>query len=179
MFKYLLLSIAIFGTAIVLPELAVAAPLNSLAKMSSSQIEASLPRAHPAEYYQYAQRLFNQGRRDDAVFWFYVGQLRYRFHLATNPTLPEDGDPAVFAALNDTIGKEINEYAGGDPVTWVAAIDRALLWDKNSPNYFTSKERHHQKYDGIRAGLVKLRQTIQSQAQEIRTERTKVGLPNR
>jgi hypothetical protein len=165
-----------FGVTAV-PTLAVAAPLIS--PKSSSQIETSLPRAHPAAYYQYAQQLFDRGRKDDAVFWFYVGQLRYRFHLGANPMLPEDGDPAVFASLNETIGREINEYAGGDPVTWVAAIDRALLWDRDSPNYFTSKQRYRQKYEAIRAGLVKLRQTIQSQAQEIRTERSKVGLPNR
>jgi hypothetical protein len=179
MFRYLLLSIAMCGTIATLPQTA-AAQLNQLTgKMTPAQVEASLPRAHPAEYYLYAQRLFQSGRKDDAVFWFYVGQLRYRFHLSANPNLPEDRDPAVFASLNEDIGRQINEYAGGNPATWVVAIDRALAWDRTAPNYFTSKQRFSKQYSDIRTGLGKLREMIQSDAQNIKNERTNNGLPNR
>lgn len=162
------------------PQLAVANPPKQPAsKMTPAQVEASLPRAHPVEYYEYAVRLFESGRKDDAVFWFYVGQLRYRFHLSANPNLPEDRDPAVFASLNDGIGRSINEYAGGNPATWVLAIDRALAWDRTTPNYFTSKQRFSKQYSDIRTGLGKLREMIQSDAQNIKNERTNNGLPNR
>ena len=180
MLKYLVLAIAMCGNIISLQKHAVAVPVNHpIADSGSSQTEAKLPRAHPVEYYQYAQQLAREGRKDDAVFWFYVEQLRYGFHLSANPNLPEDGDPAVFAALNATLGQELNEYAGGDPTTWVAAIDRALVWDLNSPNYFTSKQQFRAKYTAIRSGLMELKQTIQAQAGEIRHQRSKVGLPNR
>ncbi len=179
MFKFLLLLTVILCSVTVLPKLTAAAPLvDPTSKMSSAQFEANLPRMHPAVYYQYAQRLFDEGRRDDAVFWFYVGQLRYRFYLSANPTLP-DSDPALFVSLNATVGQEINEYAGGAPATWIAAIDRALAWDMTSPNYFTSKEHFHKEYIVVRSGLIELKKMIQSQAQEIRTQRTKSGLPNR
>jgi hypothetical protein len=180
MFKYSLLSIAMLGTMAILPQLVVAAPPDRpTSTMTLAQVEASLPRAHPAEYYLYAQRLFQSGRKDDAVFWFYVGQLRYRFYLSANPKLPESGDPAVFASLNDSIGRSINEYAGGNPTTWVVAIDRALAWDKISPNYFTSKQQFPAQYNGITTGLSKLREMVQSEAENIKNERTNNGLPNR
>lgn len=180
MFKYLLVLSAVFGVLTTLPPSVIAAPPNQpTSKMSPAQVEASLPRSHPAEYYLYAQRLFQTGRRDDAVFWFYVGQLRYRLHLSANPQLPESGDPAAFAALNDSIGRSINEYAGGNPTTWVTAIDRALAWDRTTPNYFTSKQRFSKQYSDVRTGLGKLREMIQSDAQDIKNERTNNGLPNR
>ncbi|WP_373542600.1 hypothetical protein [Chamaesiphon sp.] len=178
MLKYLLLSLAI-GSLNILPNRAVAISSDRPIDRNTSEVEAKLPSAHPTAYYLYAQKLYQAGRRDDAVFWFYVGQLRYRFHLSANPNLPQDGDPAIFASLNATLGQEINEYAGGDPVTWVAAIDRALKWDLNSPNYFTSKQQFNPKYTAIRTGLMELKQTIQAQAEEIRLQRSKIGLPNR
>ncbi len=180
MFKQLLLLTTIFFAVMILPEMASSAPLdNPVLKMSSAEFEANLPSLHPVEYYQYAQRLFNEGHRDDAVFWFYVGQLRYRFYLSANPTLPVSGEPALLASLNATVGQEINEYAGGNPAMWVAAIDRALAWDMTSPNHFTSKEHFHKEYNAVRSGLIELKKMIQSQAQEIRSQRAKHGLPER
>src|SRR5262245_22183604 len=100
--------------------------LGKLKDLPPAKIEAALPNEHPSAYYGYAQRLFSQGKKDDAVFWFYVGQLRYRFHLKANPSLDRGGDPAAFGALSATIGGTINGYAGGNPKEWVKAIDRAL-----------------------------------------------------
>ena len=42
---------------------------------------------HPAGYYRRAADLMRAGRRDEAVFVFYLGQLRYRTHLAARPDL--------------------------------------------------------------------------------------------
>ncbi len=177
MFKYLLLLTSILFLVTALPQLAT--PLDLLTSKMSSADEANLPSMHPAAYYKYAKQLFNEGRKDDAVFWFYVGQLRYRFFLTANPTIAEARYQAPFSALNATIGEEINEYAGGNTTTWVAAIDRALAWDLTSPNYFTSKEHFHKEYIAIRNGLVELKKFIQSHAQEIKAQRAKSGLPNR
>ena len=143
------------------------------------KIEAALPNEHPSTYYIYAGRLLQEGKKDDAVFWFYVGQLRYRFHLKANPNLEPDGDPAVFSSLNATIGLAINEYAGGSVKGWVKAMDRALKWDEETANGFTSKEKFPAIYEEIRAGLKKLRDQVESQADSIRDQRKKAGLENR
>lgn len=143
------------------------------------KIEAALPNEHPAAYYIYAKRLFEEGKKDDAVFWFYVGQLRYRIHLKANPKLDPSGDPAVFSSLSATLGKALNEYAGGSVKGWVAAMDRALKWDAENPNGFTSKEKFAKIYEENRAGLKELRDQVQKQAATIREQRKQAGLENR
>src|SRR6266513_48400 len=75
---------------ILLTLLSAYAPLHAalspedLKKLPPATIEAALPNEHPSAYYGYAARLFREGKKDEAVFWFYVGQLRYRFHLKPN-----------------------------------------------------------------------------------------------
>ena len=100
--------------------------------------------------------------KQEAVFWFYVGQLRYRYYLAANPDLPRDGDPAVFASLSEVIGRPINEYAGGKPDLWIAEINHALEWDAAHDNGFTPKSKSPDNYRQIRAGLVALRDHVVS-----------------
>jgi hypothetical protein len=56
---------------------------------------AQAPNLSPDVLYLLAARLFAAGRRDEAVVWFYVAQIRVRFRLAVAPDLPPDGEPAV------------------------------------------------------------------------------------
>jgi len=154
-------------------------PEDILKKLPYAKIEAALPNASPETYYLYAARLFKDGKKDDAVFWFYVGQLRYRFFLKANPNLDPSGAPALFASLSATIGQTINEYAAGNVKEMVAAMDKALKWDADNVNGFTSKEKFAAIYEQNRAGLKKLRDQAASQAEKIREQRKKNGLENR
>ncbi|WP_166345835.1 hypothetical protein [Phytoactinopolyspora limicola] len=140
---------------------------------------ADLVDAHPAAYYQHAARLFEDGHKDDAVFWFYAGQLRFRFHLMANPDLPRDEDPALFAALSQSVGAPLNLYAVGDVDALVAQIDAVLEWDTTTPNNFTSREDHRTEWENVRGGLTALRDTFLRDADAIRAERTRRGLENR
>ncbi len=153
--------------------------LGDLKKLPPAKIEAALPNRDPSAYYGYAIRLFDEGKKDDAVFWFYVGQLRSRFYLKANPSLHPGDDPAAFSALNATIGPTINGYAGGNVKEWGKAIDRALKWDAKMTNGFTSKEKFAAIYEENRAGLKKMRDQLESQADSIREQRKKAGLENR
>lgn len=152
---------------------------NEIRTKPTAEVESKLPGEHPAAYYLYAQRLFGEGRRDDAVFWFYAGQLRYRFHLRANPNLALDRDPALMASLNATVGRVVNEYAGGDPGMWVAKIDRVLKWDAETRNDFTSKGKYKAQWQETRSGLSSLRAMIERDADKVRQQRAKAGLPNR
>jgi len=147
--------------------------------LPSARIEAALPQEHPSAYYLFAARLFSEGKKDEAVFWFYVGQLRYRVYLSATPSLDPSGDPALFASLNATAGKAINEYAGGDVKMWTAQMDRALRWDDQHPNGFTSKEKFKTAYASVRAGLEHLRDEIAGHPERIREQRRRNGLENR
>ena len=79
--------------------------LENLAAQTPAQLMAGIERKHPAAYYALAKRLFEEGQREEAVFWFYAGQIRYRAYMIGNPQLPRDGDPALFASLSEVVGK--------------------------------------------------------------------------
>ena len=136
-----------------------------------------LPQAHPASLYIYAARLFSEGDGEGAVFWFYVGQLRYRFLLAVATHDTEHNDLAAMSALNEEVGQPINLWAGEDPIAWAAAIDKALEWDAANDNLITPKEPNQAALQRIRGGLTGLRDDILHQADEIRAERKVQGLP--
>src|SRR5215472_4357652 len=50
-------------------------------KLPQQQAERELPSSHPANFLVYASRRFQEGAKEDAVLWFYVGEIRYRFYL--------------------------------------------------------------------------------------------------
>lgn len=172
-----LLSLLLLPIAVV----AMAQPLedDEAERLPAAQVEARLAESHPVESYRYAQRLFRQGKRDEAVTWFYIGQLRFRYRLLANPNLPPDGEPALMASLNATLGQTFNEWAGGSPRDWVAAIDRALAWDAAHPNPLTPKDQHAAELARIRGGLQGLRDDIMASEQTIREQRKANGLENR
>ncbi len=136
---------------------------NKLEDQTPAQLKQDIEKRHPADYYVLASKLFKDAAtKQEALFWFYVGQLRYRYYLAANPDLPRDGDPAVFASLSEVIGRPINEYAGGKPDLWIAEINHALEWDAAHDNGFTPKTKSPDNYRQIRAGLVALRDHVVS-----------------
>lgn len=148
-------------------------------RLTPQQLKADIERQHPAAYYVLAGKLFEGGEKDDAVFWFYAGQLRYRFHLAANPDLPPSGDAALFASLSEVVGRPINEYAFGDIAQLTATIDEVLAWDDRTANGYTSKTAHAAAWKGIRDGLGQMRVSIVENADRIRTQRKQNGLDNR
>ncbi len=153
--------------------------MESVRTLPHDQVESRLPDSPGVIYYAYAGRLFKEGDKDDSVFWFYVGQLRFRIELAAHPNQDPSGAPALFASLNSELGGEINGYAGGDVKMWVAQIDRALAWDLANRNGVTSKTVFAKVYEEQRAGLKKLRDLLVAQAGQIRQSRAAHGLENR
>jgi hypothetical protein len=153
------------------------AQVDNLEEQTPAQLKQNIEKKHPAAYYLLATKLFQEAAtKREAVFWFYVGQLRYRYHLAANPDLPRDGDPALFASLSEVVGRPINEYAGGVPEIWIAEINRALDWDNRHENGFTPKSQSPDKYRQIRAGLVALRDQISAIKEKLPEIRRKNGL---
>ncbi|MDF2603583.1 hypothetical protein [Sphingomonas sp.] len=148
------------------------------AKQTPSQIIAQAENVHPAGLYILSAKLMGEGRMDDAVRWFYIGQLRYRFHLAASPASRVSDQP-LFSALSESVGRPINEYAFGDVDAAVAHIEAALAWDAAHPNHFTSKKQNPKELADVRAGLQRLRDDMLARKEEIRETRTSNGLPNR
>lgn len=158
---------------------ALAGPDDDVTKKTPEQLKKGIENQHPATYYVLAKKLFESGKQDEAVFWFYAGQLRYRFHLMANPNLDPSGDPALFASLSEVIGRPLNEYAFGDLKALDATLDKVLTWDKATPNGFTSTKTHQAEWIKTRDGLGSLRKYLAENGDSIRAQRKANGLPNR
>ena len=149
------------------------------ATMPLGTMMAEAPSLPPVSLYRLAGRLFAAGRRDDAVVWFYIAQIRARFRLAVAPNLAPDGEPAVYEALFETIGPQINGWAFGDIDRVAAHMQEALDWDSSHANAFTPKAGHEAELDQVRSGLMSLRVSVLTRKDELRRERTANGQANR
>ena len=170
-------------TALLLASLALSLLKASAADLSTltiDQLKNGIENQHPSAFYILAEKLFAAGQKEDAVFWFYAGQLRYRVYLVVNKDkLDPSGDPAVFASLSEEIGRPVNEYAFGDIPQLAKTIDAVIAWDQSHANALTPRDKYKSQYDQIVDGLVQLRDQILKQADSIRKTRTANGLQNR
>jgi hypothetical protein len=138
-----------------------------------------VPNQHPSFYYILAGRLYAASRKDEAMFWMYAGQLRYRIRLACHPDLAPDTEPALFGALTETVGRPVNEYGFGDLTALPATLERVLAWDAATHNGFEPKAACASAIAEQRQGLGQLIAHIRTNSEEIRRQRTANGLPNR
>jgi hypothetical protein len=142
------------------------------------QEDEELYKSHPVVYLEHAAAMLEKGKMDQAVFWYYVGQMRYRLHLMANPDLEPSGDPMVFSAMKYLVGEPVNQYAGSDPDNWIKLVRKAMQWDRNHPNLYTSKQEYTNEFEEIHEDMNKLIQYVDSHRQEIRQERALNGLDN-
>jgi hypothetical protein len=153
-----------------------AATLGETAAASTYQPPAELLTQHPATYLQLAGQLWGAGKREDALFCYYVGQLRYRFHLLSNPGIDPSGDPALFASLRYVIGEPIETYAQSEPTLWASTIERVLKWDADHDNGFTSKSTNKEQLSTIRQKFVELGSYITSNASSLKSASEQRGI---
>ena len=110
----------------------------------------------PLEMFPPAFILFQNGEKDEAVFWFYAAQLRVRYQLVF-----EKGDRGqLLSVMLMTVGPPINNYAFQDVRKLNRIIDRVLEWDKSTPNPFREKPRTGEievKLEKVYSGLHDLR----------------------
>jgi hypothetical protein len=149
---------------------------EQIRQLPAATIEQKLAQEHPANFLLYAGRLWAEGKGDAAIFWFYAGQLRYRFHLQVNPKQEPGGEFALAGALQATLGEPINLYAGGDIPNWIEQIDRVLAWDAATENGFTSKTDHPREWETTRAGLLKLRDKLRDDRPSLEAQRAEAGI---
>jgi hypothetical protein len=140
---------------------------------------AGAAQMHASGLIEHAGRLLKSGDHEGAVFWFYLGQLRYRAYLAAHPGLLKDRDAALFASLMEVVGRPINEHAFGDIPGLARTIDRVLAWDAANPDELTPKATFAAERAAVRDGLVQMRNQVVAQADEIRATRARNGLRNR
>lgn len=141
--------------------------VDDIHRLDHAQIEARLPDQHPVACYFYAKRLLQEGSRDRAVFWGYVGQLRYRFYLQILPKESNAQALAYFASLQEGIGLTLNRAIGTDPQRWWEILGEVLTWDRSHHNGHTSKTAHPDAWAHTVSGLESFRAQLQRDAASV------------
>jgi tetratricopeptide (TPR) repeat protein len=123
----------------------------------------------PLELFSPASILFQQGRKDDAVFWFYAAQLRVRYQLVF-----EKGDRGqLLTVMMMTAGVPINNYALQDISNLNRILDRVLEWDRRTPNLFRNKPRTEEtdkQIEQIYAGFSNLKAKLVAEKSDLESK---------
>lgn len=126
----------------------------------------------PMNLFSAAFAFFQNGRKDEGVFWFYAAQLRTKLQL-----IVENGDRGqIMTIMQMTMGEPINNYALQNTSNLIQILDRMLVWDKKTANPYIDIAKSHKldnKIDQIYAGfndlktrIVKEKTTLESAARQ-------------
>lgn len=129
--------LAILGPATALAQQGLSARERILAcdpavSMAAAREILNDPRSlqEPAEMFTPALVLFQNGQKDEALFWFHAAQLRARYQLVFKP-----GDRAqLLQVMLMAVGPPINNYGLSDPENLRRTLDRVLQWDSRTAN---------------------------------------------
>jgi hypothetical protein len=125
------------------------------------ELEVGIQNKSPATYFALATELFRNGQKDDASFWYYVGEVRYRFLVlakAKGSGLSEE--QTHFWFLSESVGQSIYEKADQRSAALMRAIDRAMEWDLQQPNGYTSMSEFRTEHERARQEMLALRERI-------------------
>jgi hypothetical protein len=110
--------------------------LNSLKNKDEEILEKNLGtillnpnKYNPTVLYVVSLKLFEQEKKDDAVFWYYVAQLRARYD--SNLCLDKSAKQAA-GQLGSMFGKKINPYAFEDLVELEIIVNKAIAFVKEN-----------------------------------------------
>ncbi|MGL1959400.1 MAG: hypothetical protein OCD00_19095 [Colwellia sp.] len=123
-------------------------------KLSNANAEKTLPNSHPKYIAFYSLRLWNEGRKDEAHFWYYAALLRFNFYLYVNPHLENSGEHELRDSIRKGMMNDIDYYEMNNPGALATAIDRAIEWDENNANSFVSKKDNNDKLMQVRKSLI-------------------------
>ena len=95
-------------------------------------------KSHPENYappalFVLSAVLFRDGKKDEAVFWFYAGQLRAVFDAKRCADVSARGAPTV---LTQNYGPSITEYAFKNKKRLKETIVKVVAWDRKMPHNY-------------------------------------------
>ena len=118
-------------------------PSNSELKLLSKRDPASIERVtrnpgsyNPAVLYALSDALFRSNKKDDAIYWFYLGQLRARSDA--NKALDASAKQAV-GVLNQRYGTQINQYSFKDTARLRLTVAKVILTDQSIPRDYDAR----------------------------------------
>lgn len=148
-----------------------AIPLDDIASMSIQQLKQAATLLHPAGYYVLANKLFHEDHKDEAIFWFYVGSLRFRYYLSSIETHSLHPEVDLFERFQFEIGYVLLDYAGGDPEFWAGQVAKAAIWDDDNDNVFFHKLKDPTSLLEVRQGMHELHNKLIAEKDEMIRQR--------
>jgi len=123
----------------------------------------------PGQLLKAASAFYQNGRKEDAVFWYYAGHLRTRQQMAV-----DNGRGRVeFAEVVSKIGQHISVYAQSDTARLDAILAKVLEWDAKTTNIYKDRavsddlkkeiDRLYAEYDAFKVRLSTEKSFIENQ----------------
>ncbi|WP_158000173.1 DUF6683 family protein, partial [Melaminivora alkalimesophila] len=110
---------------------ALGSPDAATRQRAIAQVQEAPQRYAPPVLYALSHVLMQQGRNDQAMFWFYAGQLRGRYDA--NRCADVSARQAI-AVLNQRYGGPINQYAFRHLPQLEKTVQEVLAWDRRTPH---------------------------------------------
>lgn len=112
-----------------------------------------------------ASHLMKVNRRDEAVFWFYAGQLRARYS-------PEfQGENKQLIPIFVMIGEQINRHAQKDILGMEQTIQRVLTWDDQTFNVWAKAHARNPSDEKLASDRAHVRDNLVSMMAELKSNR--------
>ena len=153
----------------------MAIPKEKVTSMDISELKKQAQLIHPVGFYLLAIKLFKQDEKDEAIFWFYVGSIRYRYFLSSVQTDPFEPENELFGKVQFEIGCTVLDYAGGNPIFWAAQIENANKWDTEHLNFFYPKKNNPGALAEIKLNMQQLQQKLLDEKEDIIRQRIENG----
>lgn len=113
-----------------------------------ASVEAQPGKFAPPVLFAVSKALFDAGRKDDAAFWFYAGQLRTRIdaNRCADPTAKQ-----AATALSRAYGPPINGYTRKNLPMLEKLVPKVVEWDRHTPREYDHRWINRHGMDAILA----------------------------
>jgi hypothetical protein len=105
----------------------------AVTRRTVKQIETAPHNYAPPVFFVLSNRLFQDGRKDEAAFWFYAGQLRASFDANRCAEITARRSVEELSRL---YGSNINKHALQDVSKLEAMISKVVEWDRTTPHSY-------------------------------------------
>ncbi len=95
------------------------------------QIQQNPQNYTPAVLFVLSSRLYESGRRGEAMYWYYAAQLRTRYDVNR---CRDESVRATLTALNNAYGAQIEAYAQQNIPTFRQMVAAAIHFENNTPH---------------------------------------------
>ena len=155
-------------------------PIEESSKYTIEELKKAAFKIHPISIFKLSGELWKEGKKEEALMWYYIASLRFRIRLdSIEGTEEYEGEIYYFDKMEFETKPVFLEWAGGNPLQWAEQIEKALAWDKNNINLYSSKSDNVEIYNPNIESMRKLIEALKNTSDDILSKRKEQGLETR